>query len=41
MKAGRAAGVIVAALKNPFFEPLSESEIKPDYLIVASLTYYF
>jgi len=33
VKAGRAAGVIVAALKTPFFEPLSESEIKPDYLV--------
>jgi len=33
VKAGRAAGVIVVALKSSFFESINESEIKPDYLI--------
>lgn len=33
VKAGRAAGVIVAALKSSFFKSLSDFEIKPDYLL--------
>jgi len=33
VKAGRAAGVIVAALKSTFFKSLNDFEIKPDYLL--------
>jgi HAD superfamily hydrolase (TIGR01549 family) len=33
IKAGRAAGVTVAALKSRFFKSLDDFEIKPDYLL--------
>lgn len=33
IKAGRAAGVFVAALKSTFIKSLSDFEIKPDYLL--------
>jgi HAD superfamily hydrolase (TIGR01509 family) len=33
VKAGKAAGVTVAALKSTFFKSLSDFEIKPDYLL--------
>jgi len=33
VKAGRAAGVTVAALKSPFFKSLNDFEIKPDHFL--------
>ena len=33
VKAGKAAGVVVAVLKSSFFQSLGDFEIKPDYLL--------
>jgi len=33
VKAGKAAGVMVAAIRSPFFKSPSDFEIKPDYLL--------